>query len=169
MAELIECVEGVFYEDGLDPSSSYSYRVVFPGKMDPTFTRNLLTGTTVISDSSDLVGKSGSLFVRTKDSDTYKSCASWFNSFANKNVGNLVKRYENIVSKIGSHHKGYEILFRPSGTILDESTEWVFYYLSEKGYNKVIPSREWNINYVLSCGGDEKLIQGAPTSFAVFN
>jgi len=60
---------------------------------------------------------------------------------------------------------GYEILFRPSGTIL-EPTEWVFYYLSEGKFNKSIPTGK--VEYVLCCGGDEKLIQGAPTSFAVF-
>lgn len=164
MTELIEAVNAVVWEDS--DVKEISLRVVFPGKKDPTFTGNLLTGVSVISSSKELEGKVGTLFIRTKDSSAYENCASWFNSFANKNVGNLIKRYENIITKIDTRHKGYEILFRPSGTIL-EPTEWVFYYLSEGKFNKSIPTGK--VEYVLCCGGDEKLIQGAPTSFAVFN
>jgi hypothetical protein len=164
MTELIEAVNAVVPKDS--DVKEISLRVVFPGKKDPTFTGNLLTGVSVISSSKELEGKVGTLFIRTKDCSTYENCASWFNSFANKNVGNLIKRYENIITKIDNHHKSCEILFRPSGTIL-EPTEWVFYYISESRFNKSIPS--CNIEYILCCGGDEKLIQGAPTSFAVFN
>ena len=165
MSELVDCINDLTFE-GDSIIDSYQVRVAF--KKDPTFCGNLLTGATVINKSSELEGKIGTLFIRTKDPEIYKSCASWFNSFANKDVGNLNKRYENIAVKIGSHHKGYEILFRPAGTIL-ESTEWVFYRLTERKFNKPIQKGEWVINYVLCCGGDEKLIQGAPTSFAVLN
>jgi len=165
MAELVDCINDVTFE-GESSNDSYQVRVAF--KKDPTFDGNLLTGSIVINKPSELEGRVGTLFISTRDPVTHKSCASWFNSFANKDVGNLNKRYENIVAKIDSHHKGYEILFRPSGTIL-ESTEWVFYRLTEREFNKPIPKGDWDINYVLCCGGDEKLIQGAPTSFAVFN
>jgi hypothetical protein len=165
MTELVDCINDVTFE-GESSNDYYQVRVAF--KKDPTFDRNLLTGATVINEPSELEGKVGTLFISTKDPDTYKSCASWFNSFANKDVGNLIKRYENIMSKIDSHHKGYEILFRPAGTIL-EPTEWVFYRLTERKFNNPIPKGEWTINYVLCCGGDEKFIQGAPTSFAVFS
>ena len=168
MSELIECANAISFEHGLVYSTNtYSFRVVFPGKKEPTFKGDLLTGTIIISNSSELEGKKGTLFVRTKDAFTYQSCANWFNSFANKKVGDLVKRYENIVTKIDSHHKGYEILYRPAETILDETTEWVYYYLSDKKFNKQVPIAKWNMSYILCCGGDEKLIQGAATSFVV--
>jgi len=95
---LTELIEAVVPED--IHLKEISLRVVFPGKKDPTFTGNLLTGVIVISNSTELEGKVGTLFIRTKDSSAYENCASWFNSFANKNVGNLIKRYENIITKI---------------------------------------------------------------------
>ena len=132
MAELLECVNAITFEAGVfSDKTTYSGRVVFENKIDPTFNKDLLTDSVVINEASDLEGKTGTIFLSTKDPTLYKSGTFWFNSFANKKVGNVYKRYENIVAKLGSYN-GYEILFRPSGTILNESTEWIFYRMSEK-------------------------------------
>lgn len=144
-------------------------RTVFTGKKLPTFNGDPLSHTVEVHDPSMLEGQKGALFARTKSQTAFSILASWFNSFANDNVPDLVNKYYAIVKRVGEiYMKDVKIFFRPAGVILSE-TEWILYHMSTEKCSATLPAGYWTPNYVMCCGCyGEKMIQGAPNSFVLY-
>jgi hypothetical protein len=164
-----ELINGVLRMETGDVSASSDVvymSVLFKNKKrSPDAFKTPLPNAVPVEDAHDLSDKTGMLYIKTKDKETFLSFNTWYKSIANSKISTLNERVDMIQKHMGKHGD-FTIYYKPTEAAETEVTR--IYYDNEAGKcDAKLPAGEWEHEYVMCCGG-EKLPQGMPTNLAVF-